>query len=305
MKHFISLKELSRQEMEALFALADEARLRPEAQAGRLAGKTLAMLFERPSTRTRTAFEVGMAQLGGTAILLRFEDTHMSRGESLADTARSLSQIVDAVAARTMAHSDLLEMVKCSSIPVINALTDALHPLQALSDLYTLRYRRQGRTEGLKLAYVGDGSNVCHELIFGAVKLGISITVASPQGYEPNPAVVKIAGRDAQKAGAALPLVTNDLRAAVAGADAVYTDVWTSMGAEAQQAERQQAFRNYGVTGAVLATARPDAIFMHPLPVHRGEEVAAEVVDGPQSVVWEQVKHRLFVEKAVLLSLLA
>lgn len=303
MKQLLSLKELSRPEIEALFQLADEARERPKAQAGRLAGKTLAMLFERPSTRTRAAFETAISQLGGHALFLRADDTHLSRGESIADTARSLSELSDGVALRLTRHQDVLDFAKHASVPVINGLSDALHPLQALADLYTLRLRR-GRTDGVKLAYVGDGNNVCHELLFGGVKLGLSIAVASPEGYGPSPVILKIAQRDAQKARGPLPAVGQDPATAVAGADAVYTDVWTSMGFENQAADRQQAFRGFSVTPALLSGAREDAIFMHPLPARRGEEVAAEVIDGPHSVVFEQVKNRLFVHKAVLLSLL-
>ena len=277
MKQLLSLKELSRPEIEGLFQLADEARERPQAQGGRLAGKTLALLFERPSTRTRVGFETAMAQLGGHVLFLRGDDTHLSRGESIADTARSLSELTDGVVLRLARHQDVLDFAK--------------------------RLRR-GRTEGVKLAYVGDGNNVCHELLFGGVKLGLSIAVASPDGYGPSPAILKIAQRDAQKARGPLPLVGNDPATAVAGADVVYTDAWTSMGFENQAVDRQQAFRGFGVTAALLSGARPDALFMHPLPARRGEEVAADVIDGPQSVVFEQVKNRLFVHKAVLRSLL-
>lgn len=303
MKHLLSLKELTRQEIESVFKLADQARDQPASLKGRLPGKTLALLFERPSTRTRVAFEVAMAQLGGTTLFLRREDTHLARGEEIADTARSLSQFVDCIAGRVAAHQDILDLAKHASVPVINALSGLLHPLQALTDLYTLHQRR-GSTDGLKIGYVGDGNNVCHELIFGAVKLGLAITVASPKGYEPSPAIVKISSRDAQKAGTPVPVVTSDVRAAVAGADVVYTDVWTSMGVEEQADERQQALAPYAVTAELMAAAEPDAVFMHPMPLRRGLEVAAEVADGPQSVVFEQVKNRLFVQKALLVLLL-
>jgi ornithine carbamoyltransferase len=245
-----------------------------------------------------------MAQLGGSAVFLRRDDTQAARGEPIPDTARSLSQIVDGIAAPVNAHQDLLELARHSSVPVVNALSDTLHPVQALTDLYTLRLRH-GRTQDLRIAWVGDGTNVCHELMFGAAKLGIALSVASPAGYEPRAPIVRLAVRDAQAARSPEPALGQDPRAAVQGAQAVFTDTWVSMGQEAQAETRSQALSAYRVTADLMALAAPGAVFLHPLPARRGEEVAAEVIDGPQSLVMEQVRNRLPVTKAILAALLA
>jgi ornithine carbamoyltransferase len=261
------------------------------------------MIFQKPSTRTRVSFEVGMFQLGGTALYLGSNDIQLHRGETIADTARVLSRYVDAIMARVFAHQDIMDLAKHGSVPVINGLSDLLHPVQALADYYTLRERR-GKLEGLKLAYVGDGNNVCHELILGATKLGMTIAVAAPAGYEPNPLILKSAIRDAQKARSPEPVVTADPMEAVADADVIYTDTWTSMGQEAEGEKRVSAFQGFMVSSEMLAAARPQCLFMHCLPAHRGEEVAAEVIDGPQSVVFDEAENRLHVQKALLLLLL-
>jgi ornithine carbamoyltransferase len=302
-RHLLSLKDYSRDDIEEIFELSARLKADPAAYAGTLAGKTLAMIFQKPSTRTRVSFEVGMSQLGGHALYLGPGDLQLNRGETIADTARVLSRYVSGIMARVFAHQDILDLAKHGSVPVINGLSDLLHPCQILADYFTLRERR-GRLEGLKVAYVGDGNNVCHELMIGAVKLGMSIEVASPKGYEPNALIVKSATRDAQKAHAPLPVVTSDPMAAAAGADVVYTDVWTSMGQEAEAQARVEAFRGYEVTAAMMAAAGPEAVFMHCLPAHRGEEVSAEVIDGPQSVVFDEAENRLHTQKALLLLLL-
>jgi ornithine carbamoyltransferase len=245
------------------------------------------------------SFEVGMFQLGGHALYLGPGDLQLNRGETIADTARVLSRYVDGIMARVFAHQDVLDLARHGSVPVINGLSDLLHPCQVLADYFTLRERR-GRLDGLKLAYVGDGNNVCHELMIGAIKLGMPIAIATPEGYEPNALIVKSAARDAMKAGLPMPEVMADPMAAVAGADVIYTDVWTSMGQEAEARARVQAFEGYQVTPQLMAAANPDAVFMHCLPAHRGEEVAAEVIDGPQSVVWDEAENRLHVQKALL-----
>jgi ornithine carbamoyltransferase len=262
------------------------------------------MIFQKHSTRTRVSFEVGMYELGGQALYLGTDAIQLQRGETIADTARVLSRYVHGILARVYAHQDVLDLAKFGTVPVINGLTDLLHPCQALADYFTLRERR-GSLEGLKIAYVGDGNNVCHELIFGAVKLGLQISVASPEGYQPNQLIVKSATRDAQKLGAPVPDVGGDPMAAVEGADLVYTDVWTSMGQEAEAEARREAFQGYMVTPEMMAMASPEAVFMHCLPAHRGEEVAAEVIDGPQSVVFDQAENRLHVQKAVLMLLMS
>ena len=303
-RHLLSLKDYSRDDIEEIFALTGKLKSDPLACAGALRGKSLAMIFQKPSTRTRVSFEVGMFQLGGQAVYLGAEAIQLSRGESVADTAKVLSRYVQGIMARVFSHQDILDLAKHGTVPVINGLSDLLHPCQALADYFTLRERR-GQTEGLKIAYVGDGNNVCHELIFGAVKLGMSMSVASPPGYLPNQLVVKSATRDAQRLGAPPPDIASDPLAAVGGADVVYTDVWTSMGQEAEAQARLAAFDGFSVTPELMAAASPDAVFMHCLPAHRGEEVAAEVLDGERSVIFDQAENRLHAQKAVLMLLLA
>jgi ornithine carbamoyltransferase len=302
-RHLLSLKEYSRDDIEEIFELSARLKAEPAAYAGALAGKTLAMIFQKPSTRTRVSFEVGMFQLGGHALYLGPGDLQLNRGETIADTARVLSRYVDGIMARVFAHQDVLDLARHGSVPVINGLSDLLHPCQVLADYFTLRERR-GRLEGLKLAYIGDGNNVCHELMIAAIKLGMPISIATPEGYEPNALIVKSSARDAMKAGLPMPEVMTDPMAAVAGADVIYTDVWTSMGQEAEAKARVQAFEGYQVTPQLMAAANPDAVFMHCLPAHRGEEVAAEVIDGPQSVVFDEAENRLHTQKALLMLLL-
>src|SRR5262245_2670215 len=248
-RHLLSLKDYSRDDIEEIFGLTEQLKADPASFATALAGKTLAMIFQKPSTRTRVSFEVGMFQLGGHALYLGPGDLQLNRGETIADTARVLSRYVNGIMARVFAHQDILDLAKHGSVPVINGLSDLLHPCQILADYFTLRERR-ARLDGLKVAYVGDGNNACHELMLAAVKLGMAIEVASPKGYEPNSLIVKSATRDAQKARVPLPVVTNDPMAAVAGADVVYTDVWTSMGQEAEAQARVEAFRGFEVTAA-------------------------------------------------------
>jgi ornithine carbamoyltransferase len=300
--HFLSLKDWSREEVELLFEEAAAIKANPEGYATALAGKSLAMIFQKPSTRTRVSFEVGMFQLGGQALFLGASDIQLHRGETIADTARVLSRYVHGIMARVFSHQDILDLARHGSVPVINGLSDLLHPCQALADYFTLRERR-GDLTGLKMAYVGDGNNVAHELMFGAVKLGMRFSIGCPTGYEPNPLIYKSAVREAQKLGSPLPEVTADPMEAVAEADAVYTDVWTSMGSEAEADERRRAFAGFRVTADLLA-ASPDALVMHCLPAHRGEEIDAEVIDGPRSVAFDQAENRLFAQQAVLVHLL-
>jgi ornithine carbamoyltransferase len=303
-RHLLSLKDYSREEIEEIFDLAAQVKADPAAYGGVLQGKSLAMIFQKPSTRTRVSFEVGMFQLGGQALYLGADSVQLSRGESVSDTARVLSRYVHGIMARVYSHQDLLDLAKHSSVPVINGLSDLLHPCQALADYFTLRERR-GSLDGLKIAYVGDGNNVANELIFGAVKLGLNISVATPQGYEPSQLIIKSATREAQRLGTPAPEILNDPIVAVEGAIAVYTDVWTSMGQEAEAETRLAAFEGFTVTDALMAGALPEAVFMHCLPAHRGEEVAAEVADGPQSVIFDQAENRLHVQKAVMMLLMS
>jgi len=303
-RHLLSLRDYSREDIEEIFDLAARIKAGPGAFAQALAGKTLAMIFQKPSTRTRVSFEAGMFQLGGHALYLGPGDLQLKRGETIADTARVLSRYVNGIMARVFAHQDVLDLARYGTVPVINGLSDLLHPCQILADYFTLRERR-GQLEGLKVAYVGDGNNVCHELMIGAVKLGMSFAAASPSGYEPNALIVKSASRDAQRSGVPLPVISADPQAAVEGADLVCTDVWTSMGQEAEARARVQAFRGFEVTAETMAAAHPDAVFMHCLPAHRGEEVSAEVIDGPQSAVFDEAENRLHTQKALLVLLLA
>ena len=246
LKHLVSLTH-TRAEIEEIFDLARRVKAEPAAYADALRGKSLGMIFQKPSTRTRVSFEVGMFQLGGHALYLGADEIQIGRGETIADTARVLSRYVDGIMARVYSHEDLVEMSRHATIPVINGLSDLLHPVQALCDFFTL-LEKKGRLEGLTLAYVGDGNNMCHALMLGAVKLGLAIKVAAPQGYEPNQLIVKSAVREAQKLKTPPPVVTADPMEAVEGADAVYTDVWTSMGQEAESEARHQAFQGYMVT---------------------------------------------------------
>jgi ornithine carbamoyltransferase len=298
-RHLVSERDWSRQDIEEVFALARRMKADPAAHRRALEGQALAMIFQKPSTRTRVSFEVGMAQLGGSALYLGASDIQLGRGETVPDTARVLSRYVNGIMARVFAQEDLVELAKHATVPVINGLSDLLHPCQALADYFTLLERR-GKVEGLKLAYVGDGNNVCHSLVMMGVKLGAAVAVASPSGYEPNPLILKSAAREAQKAKGPEPVVVGDPLEAVKGADVVYTDVWTSMGQEAETEKRRAAFRGFMVSPATMKAAGSQAVFMHCLPAHRGEEVAAEVIDGPQSVVFEEAENRLHVQKAVM-----
>jgi len=302
-RHLVSLKDYSREEIEEIFDLARKLKANPRAYAEALKGKTLAMIFQKPSTRTRVSFEVGMFQLGGAALYLGSDDIQLHRGETVADTAKVLSRYVDGILARVFSHEDLVEMTRHATVPVINGLSDLLHPTQAVSDFFTLAERKR-QLDGLTLAYVGDGNNMCQALMIGAVKLGVNMRVASPTGYGPNQLILKSAVREAQKNRMSAPAVVAEPREAVAGADVVYTDVWASMGQEKEKEDRAAAFKGYTVTPELMAVAKPDAVFMHCLPAHRGEEVAAEVIDGPQSIVFEQAENRLHVQKAVLMLLM-
>jgi ornithine carbamoyltransferase len=303
MRHLLSLRDYSQAEIEEILDLAVQVKADPRAYGDALKGRSLAMIFQKPSTRTRVSFEVGMSQLGGVALYLGANDIQLHRGESAADTAKVLSRYVDGIMARVFSHQDLLDLAKNATVPVINGLSDLLHPCQTLADYFTLRERR-GTLRGLKIAYVGDGNNVCNELMVGAAKLGLSMAVATPPGYEPNQLIVKSATREAQKSGAPTPIVTRDPRAAASGADVIYTDVWTSMGQEAEAETRAAAFEGFTVDADLMSVAKPDAVFMHCLPAHRGQEVTAEVIDGPRSVVFDQAENRLHVQKAILMLLL-
>ena len=300
--HLISIHDLTAGQVERLLALAAEVKANPERFATALAGKTLAMIFQKSSTRTRVSFEAGMFQLGGHALFLSARDIQIGRGEPISDTAQVLSRYCDGVMARTFAHQDVVDLARFGTVPVINGLTDDLHPCQALADYFTLR-EVFGDLGGRKIAYVGDGNNMAHSLLFGAAKVGMDVAVASPPAYRVKPAYVEPARADAAAAGTRIDL-GDDPAAAVAGASCVYTDVWASMGQEAEAQERLAAFAGFTVDQALMARARPEAVFLHCLPAHRGEEVAAAVADGPQSRIFDQAENRLHVQKAILLWLL-
>lgn len=302
MRHFLSIHDYTAAEVESIFALTADLKREPQRFAAALAGKSLAMIFEKSSTRTRVSFEVGMTQLGGHALFLSSRDIQLGRGEPISDTAQVLSRYVDAIMARTFAHQTVLDLARFGSVPVVNGLTDDLHPCQGMADYFTLR-EVFGDLRGRKIAYVGDGNNVAHSLMFGGPKVGMDVAVATPPGFEPKPHYVELARQDAAAAGTSLVL-THDPREAVSGASAVYTDVWASMGQEGEAEARRQAFTGWTVDAALMALAKPEAVFLHCLPAHRGEEVGAEVIDGPQSRVFDEAENRLHVQKAILLWLL-
>ena len=300
MKHLLSIGDLSRADVEELFRVAAEWKALTKTRTRRtpLAGYSLALIFEKPSLRTRATFEVGMAQLGGSSVYLAGGDIGLGRRESVADIARNLGRWVDVIAARTFRQSTVEELARHAGVPVISGLSDQEHPCQALADFFTL-WERGLPLGRLRLAWIGDGNNVCHSLILLAALVGTEMAVACPPGYEPAPAVL-----DTARALGGRIRVTAEVPEAVADADAVYTDTWVSMGQEAERERRLEAFGRYQLNDRVLGMARPGAVVMHCLPAHRGEEITDAILDGPQSVVFDQAENRLHVQKAVLLSLL-
>lgn len=267
-----------------------------------LEGRVLGLLFQKPSTRTRVSFEVAMERLGGRALYLGWSDLQLGRGETVADTARVLSRYLDVIVARVFDHSVLEELSCHATVPVINGLSDRLHPCQALADMLTIK-TRFGRLKGVKLAWVGDGNNVCHSLMLSSGLLGLRMRVATPKGYEPDSELVRKAEEFCRDSGGEIVLV-GDPREAVSGADVVYTDVWASMGQEEEAEERRRVFAPYQVNSDLMSFASAEAVFMHCLPAHRGEEVTDEVIDGERSVVWEQAENRMWVQMSLLLTLL-
>jgi len=301
-KDLLTLADCTPAEVEGIVALAGKVKADRDRFRGALAGRTLAMIFEKPSLRTRVTFEAGMFELGGHALYLAPSDIRLGARETVPDVARNLERMVSAIMARTFRHETVEELARFASVPVINGLSDRFHPCQALADYQTLG-EAFGPLRGRTLAYVGDGNNVAHSLLHGGSKLGVHVRIATPPGYEPAEAEVARARSAAAQTGGSVQ-VTHDPRAAVAGADAVYTDVWASMGQEEEAEGRAKVFRPYQVDAALFGHAAPHAIFLHCLPAHRGEEVAAEVIDGPASRVFPQAENRLHAQKALLLSLL-
>lgn len=296
MKHLLSINDLSRDDAQFLLAeavrLKQELRLNPERQRETLRGKTLAMIFEKPSLRTRVSFDIGMQQLGGHAIYLAPADIGLGTRESIKDVARVLGRMADGLMARVFKHETLQGLAQWANVPVINGLCDEEHPCQALADLLTLH--EECGLENRKIAYVGDGNNVCHSLMLLCAKLGVDFAVATPEGYAPDEKFVRRAREDGEV------LVTNDAREAVENADAVYADVWTSMGQEEESAHRLQLFPPFQINEELMTQAKPDAIVLHCLPAHRGEEITERVLESPQSRVFEQAENRLHAQKAVL-----
>ena len=301
-RDYVNENDWAPDDIEAVLDLASRVKAEPAKWRTALAGKTLAMIFEKSSTRTRVSFETGMFQLGGLGMFLSSRDLQLGRGEPISDTARVLSRYVDGIMARTFAHATIEGLADGASIPVINGLSDLLHPCQALADFLTVR-ERFGSAPGFPLAYVGDGNNVAHSLLLTGAKLGAKVAVVTPPGFEPLPEVVEWARSTARETGGSV-LVTNSIEEGTAGARAVYTDVWASMGQEDEAAKRAGKFEPYRVTRRVMKMAAPDAIFLHCLPAHRGEEVEADVIDSPSSAVFDQAENRLHAQKALLIEML-
>ena len=301
-KDFIEIHDYTADEVRQIFELARDIKAKPQRFDDALEGQTLAMIFEKSSTRTRVSFEVGMFQLGGHALFLSARDIQLGRGEPITDTARVLSRYVDGIMARTFAHKTVTDLAEWATVPVINGLTDLSHPCQAMTDYFTA-WEKFGDLKGRKLAWIGDGNNMAHSLMFGASKLGMDIAVATPASYAPDAGVIAAAKADAESAGTKL-ILTNSIDEAVANADIIETDVWASMGQEEEAEKRRRDFDGWIVDRRVMSQAKPDAIFMHCLPAHRGEEVAAEVIDSPQSVIFDEAENRLHVQKAIMVALM-
>jgi ornithine carbamoyltransferase len=300
-RHFLSIGDLERNELALL--LEQSASLKARPSTGGLAGRTVALIFEKPSLRTRLSFDVGIAQLGGHCVYLSPAEVGLGRRESVSDVARVTSRMADAVVLRVNAHETIEEFARYSEVPVINGLSDLSHPCQGLADIFTIRERKGPDLRGVAIAYIGDGNNVAHSLMLCVAKTGSSLRIATPAGYEPLARYRELAGADARSTGAQIT-IGNDPVAAVTGADVVYTDVWTSMGQEQEYERRRRAFQGFQLNATLLARAKRDAIVLHDLPAHRGEEITDEVIDGPQSAVFDQAENRLHTEKALLCWLL-
>lgn len=300
-RHFLTLDDFSSEEILKMVSIAEKVKSGSE-KSRVLKDKNIAAIFEKPSTRTRVSFEVAVNQLGGNFVFLRSDELQLSRGEPVKDTARVLGRYVDGIVARVFEHNDLVELAKYSGTPVINALSNLYHPCQILADFLTIKEKKK-KLKGLKLAYVGDGNNVCNSLLVGCTKIGLNISIGSPKRYEPNREIVEEAKNNAKKSGSELKIV-NSAKEAVQNADIVYTDVFVSMGDEKEMAERLKTFLpNFQVNTRLLENASPDAIVMHCLPAHRGQEITEDVLEGKQSVVWDQAENRLHAQKAIFIHL--
>lgn len=303
-RDFIELTDYTTEEIHYLIDLAIELKRKQKngEEYQPLKGKTVGLIFEKSSTRTRVSFEVGTYQLGGYALFLSKNDIQLGRGETIADTAGVMSRYLDGIMIRTFGHDKVVDLARYATVPVINGLSDLAHPCQVLADYQTL-FEHKGTLKGLKLAYIGDGNNMAHSLMIGGAKLGVHVSVASPEGYEPDPQIVADAQEIAKATGAVIEVV-RDPKAAVQDADAIYTDVWASMGFEAEQKAREAAFRDYQVDEQLARHAKPDYVFMHCLPAHRGEEVSEGVIDGEHSIIFDQAENRLHAQKALMAALM-
>jgi ornithine carbamoyltransferase len=301
-RDFLSIRDFTPLQIRYLLALARQIKATPDAYRQALAGKTLAMIFEKPSLRTRVSFDVGIHQLGGFALYLSPAEINLGKRESVYDVAKNLERMVQGVMIRTFAHEIVEDMAEYAAIPIINGLTDYSHPCQALADYLTL-WELKGRISGLKLAFIGDGNNVAHSLMFAGAQLGADVAIATPPGFEPKADAIVWAQERGRETGGRCT-ITNDPWQAVSGADAIYTDVWTSMGQEKQAENRRAIFLPYQVNRELFAAAKPDAVFLHCLPAHRGDEVTNDVIDSPRSVVFQEAENRLHAQKAIMLKLM-
>lgn len=301
-KDFVSIGDWSADELNGILDLALAIKANPKKYSRKLEGKALAMIFEKPSLRTRVSFDVGINQLGGFSIILTKAEINLGKREAVRDVAKNLERMVQGIMIRTFSHQTVEEMAEEAFIPVINGLTDFSHPCQAIADYLTIR-EVKGTLRGIKVAYIGDGNNVAHSLIYGAIRFGAHISVATPEGYGPDQKVIEWAQANADKTGSKLTVLQDPIEA-VKGADVIYTDVWTSMGSESETAIRQKAFSFYQVNDSLVSHAKPDFVFMHCLPAHRGEEVSDSVIDSEHSIVFQQAENRLHGQKAILLTLM-
>jgi ornithine carbamoyltransferase len=303
-KSFISINDLTLDEINTIFKLAEDLKKKQIGDTPHkyLEGQTLGMIFSKPSTRTRVSFETGIYQLGGIGMYFGPTDLQLKRSENIHDTAKVLSRYLNGIMIRTFDHQDVVDLAKYASIPVINGLTDLLHPCQVLADLFTI-IEKKGKLQGLNLSYIGDGNNVAHSLLHGCSKVGMNISIASPKGYKPKEEIVMAARENAKSIGSKVEILDSP-EEAVRDADVVYTDVWTSMGQESEAAERKKIFNKYQVSEKLVKRAKEDYIFLHCLPAHRGDEVVDEIIDSPNSVVFDEAENRLHVQKAIMVLLM-
>ena len=301
-RDFLSVDDLTPEELTGLLDESERIKSKPDGAAKALAGLQIALIFEKPSTRTRVSFEAAVSSMGGHPIVLRGDELQLGRGETIEDTGRVLSRYVDAIVVRTFGQDRLERLADSSSVPVVNALSDFEHPCQCLADLLTIR-ESKGGLDGITLGYIGDGNNVAHSLLFGGAKAGMEVRIAAPEGHDPFPQVVERSKEIASRTGGKV-FTTNVVAEAATGADVLYTDVWASMGQEADADAKKAKFERFQINNDVVDMASPEAVVMHCLPAHRGEEISADVIDGPRSIVWDQAENRLHTQKALLAWLL-